>query len=89
MNAKQILSEAFTLMSGDRQESYGDPTANHDRIAAIWSIILGVPVSAEQVALCMAGMKLARLAYDPTHLDSYIDGAAYMAIAGEIASNDK
>ena len=89
MNAKQILSKAFDLMSGDRQESYGDPTANHDRIAGIWSIILGVPVSAEQVALCMAGMKLARLAYDPSHLDSYIDGAAYMAIAGEIASNDK
>jgi hypothetical protein len=37
----------------------------------------------------MAGLKLARLAYNPDVLDSYVDGAAYLAIAGEIATENK
>jgi hypothetical protein len=32
----------------------------------------------------MVAVKIARLVETPTHEDSYIDGAAYMAIAGEI-----
>ena len=69
---------------GDRNEQNGDPYENHERIAAIWSVILGVEVEPFQVALCMAGLKIARLAYNPQVMDSFIDGAAYLAIAGEI-----
>jgi len=68
---------------GDRNEQNGDPYDNHERIATIWSVILGIVVEPYQVALCMAGLKLARLAYNPLD-DSFIDGAAYLAIAGEI-----
>jgi hypothetical protein len=32
----------------------------------------------------MVGVKIARLVETPDHLDSFIDGAAYLAIAGEI-----
>ena len=68
---------------GDRNEQNGDPKENHQRIAIIWSVILDTTVEPYQVALCMAGLKLARLAYNPLD-DSFIDGAAYLAIAGEI-----
>lgn len=88
MNARQILNESYKLMHNDRQETYGDAKANHERIAKLWSIILDTDISAEQVALCMVGVKLSRLSHDPSHLDSYIDGAAYFAIAGEIANHD-
>ena len=67
----------------DRNEQNGDPFENHQRIAKIWGVILGIEVAPYQVALCMAGMKLARLAHNPLD-DSFIDGAAYLAIAGEI-----
>jgi len=88
---KDILAEAIAITTGDRNDSYGDPLPNHERIAAIWSVILGMEITATQAALCMAGMKLARLAYDPNHTDSYIDGAAYLAIAAECQNrtNDK
>jgi len=89
MNKNLILAEAMELVEGERSHSYGEAKANHERIAAIWSVILGVEVSAEKAALCMAGVKLARLAYKPNHLDSYIDGAAYFAIAGEIATDNR
>lgn len=80
----QILAQALNLINTDRQSTYGDTKTNHDRIAKIWSVILDQPIEGYQVALCMAGVKLARLVNDPMHQDSYIDGAAYFAIAGEL-----
>jgi len=83
MDREETLKKAIELTMGDRNKSYDDPFPNHDRIAKIWSVVLGVEIDAAQVALCMAGLKLARLShkYDD---DSFIDGAAYFAIANEV-----
>jgi hypothetical protein len=83
MNREEILQAAIDLTKGDRNEAHGDPAENHDRIAKIWSVQLGFEINGAQVALMMAGMKLARLAYKYSD-DSFIDAAAYIAIAGEI-----
>ena len=80
----EILETAATLVNGDRARDYGTPTANFGRIAAGWSVILDHDVSAEQVALCMAWLKIARLVNGP-HDDSYVDAAAYMALAAELS----
>ena len=79
-----ILETAAELINGDRERDYGTPAENFGRIAAGWSVILDKDVSAEQVALCMAWLKIARLVNGP-HEDSYIDAAAYMALAGELS----
>ena len=84
-NREQILETAISLTMGDRNDQNGDPLDNHQRIATIWSVLLGIPVEPYQVALCMAGLKLARLAHNPLE-DSFVDGAAYLAIAGEIVN---
>lgn len=86
MNRAEILSEATRLTVGDREKSYGTPQKNHERIAAMWSVILEGEVTPTQVALCMAALKIARLVETPDHLDSYVDGAAYLGIAGELAT---
>lgn len=78
-----ILREAENLINGDRAQAYGPPKENFRRIAQGWSVILNVDVSEEQVARCMAWLKIARLNEGP-HRDSYVDGAAYMALAGEL-----
>jgi len=85
MNREEILKEALRLTSTDRQKNYGEPLINHQRIADIWSVLLGVEITPSQVALCMVGVKLARLVETPDHLDSFVDLCAYGAIAGEIA----
>ena len=41
-------------------------------------------MTTEQVALCMAWLKIARLVNGP-HDDSYVDAAAYMALAAELS----
>ncbi len=82
------------MVNGRRQQEYGPPATNFARIAAGWSVILGadVDVSAEQVSLCMAWLKIARIVGDGdasrdgvASRDSYTDAAAYMALAGELA----
>jgi hypothetical protein len=78
---------AVALINGEREDDYGTPQENFTRIAAIWSVILGHTVRPDQAALCMAGLKLARLAKGP-HEDSCVDGAAYFALAAELAHED-
>jgi hypothetical protein len=86
MKRGEILDEANRLTHGDRDKNYGTPYVNHKRIADIWTVILGIEVTPSQVALCMAGVKIARLVESPDHLDSFVDLAAYAAISGEIAT---
>lgn len=83
----EILNEASTLINGDRQAQYGTPQENFSRIAAMWSAYLGFPVSAADTAVMMAMLKAARLANDKKR-DSFVDGAAYFALAGELADCD-
>ncbi len=85
MNRGNILDEAKRLIHTNRQKDYGHPRINHQRIATLWSVILEKEITPEQAALCMAMVKAARLVQTPDHLDSYIDGAAYFAIAGELS----
>ena len=89
VNREEILKSALALTTGDRRNSYGSPYINHKRIADIWSVILEHEVTPSQVALCMVGVKLSRLIETPDHTDSFIDGAAYMAIAAEVLENKK
>jgi len=81
-----ILKEASRLTHGDRNKNYGDPLTNHQRIAALWSVYLETEITPAQAAICLALVKVARLIESPDHIDSFIDGAAYFAIAGEIAN---
>lgn len=88
MNRGEILDEAKRLINTDRAKDYGHPRINHERIAALWSPILGIEVTPSQVALCMTQVKISRLVQTPDHLDSFIDAAAYISIAGELSSTD-
>lgn len=85
MNRGEILDEAKRLTHGDRNKNYGTPYTNHKRIADIWSVILEQEITPAQVALCMVGVKIARLVETPDHLDSFVDGCAYFAISGELS----
>jgi hypothetical protein len=86
MNRGEILQEAHRLTAKDRQQTYGDPTVNHCRIADLWTTYLEHQVTPQQVAICMALVKVARLMETETE-DSFVDLAAYAAIAGEIATS--
>ena len=83
-----ILKKASELITGDRDKEYGDAFTNFNDIAQGWSLILKKHVTREDVALCMAWVKMARLAKNPTHQDSWVDIAGYAGLGGEIGSMD-
>jgi len=86
MNRSDLLSKAAELIDGQRAKDYGNAAENFGNIATIWTVILGHSVSAEQVALCMTGVKICRLTKTIDHVDSWIDSAGYIALGGEIAT---
>lgn len=87
----KTLREAGKLIDGDRANDYDtkdDATGNFNRIAQLWSPILGVDVTATQVALCLTQLKVARIIVNPTKQDSWIDAAGYIALGSEIAEQE-
>lgn len=76
-----ILEEAQKLVYGDRQASYGHPIDDFTRTAVMWGAILGHPVTAEQVGLCMCAVKISRQINKPKR-DNLVDLAGY---AGTVA----
>ena len=80
---EEILKEAQTCVSQDRNKSYGEPKENHERIARLWSVILEREVKPHEVALCMAAVKMARIVATPDHRDSWVDGVGYFALGME------
>jgi hypothetical protein len=83
----EVLKEATDLINGPRAEEYGPPEVNFANIAKGWSVIVGQEVTPEEVALCMAWLKIARVSGSgEASRDSYTDGAAYMALAAELAN---
>ena len=81
---KEFLSEASRLVGVDREKDYGDKVDNHNNIARLWSAYLDVKVEAHDVAIMMVLLKIARTKLGKVSKDTYIDMAAYSAIAGEI-----
>lgn len=84
-----FLVEASCLISGDRQDQYGDIHESWERIGKLWSALLDLdePISPHMVGIMLATMKISRIATSPRHTDSYIDALAYIAGAGELATD--
>ena len=89
MITKECLSQAITLSANDRQKDYGDKVDNHNNIARLWSAYLDTDIKAHDVAIMMALLKMARTKLGAVSKDTYIDMAAYGAIAGEIKFKEK
>lgn len=83
MTTWSILGHTAKVLE-ERRDDYGDPAEQFRAIADRWSITLGTPISPAQVALCMIDLKLARLAYDPSHVDSVVDVIGYAALLREV-----
>ena len=67
-------------MTGPRQQSYAHPAVNFARIAKGWEMILGQPITPEQVGLCMVVVKLARQVNAHSR-DNYCDAIGYLLTA--------
>ena len=81
-----IATEAINLVSQDRQKTYGHPSKNFEDTARLWSVVLGIEVTATQVALCMVQVKIAREIFAPKR-DNLVDSIGYLLAYDATANN--
>jgi hypothetical protein len=83
----EALREAARLINSERDQQYGPPKENFNRISRLWSVILKIDVTEEDVAMCMVALKMARYAsksgYQP---DTWIDIAGYAGCGYEVGA---
>ena len=77
-----ILEQAAEVITGPRQEAYGSPKANFQRIADLWSTYCGVDFSQQDVAIMMILLKVGRITEAGATEDTLVDICGYAALAG-------
>ena len=87
MQAEDLLQEASEMLS-ERGAIYGKPEKNFSVIAELWSAYLGVPIRGADVARLNALQKIARIIQTPSHKDSHLDAANYMALGYQLEVQD-
>lgn len=90
MSAHDILQGAAKHMQ-DRSATYDKPEGERSMGAAVaaFSAVTGHKLTEEQGWLFMALLKAVRSQQGAYRADSYEDGAAYFALAGEAAANER
>ena len=89
MNSKQILTAAIQAQS-DRAASRDLPDGERSMRRAIeaFNALEGTALTEAQGWRFMAVLKMARATAGGFTLDDYVDGASYVALAGEAANRD-
>lgn len=87
MSAPDILDQAKSEMD-NRAATYDNPEGERSMAATVWAFeaITGVAMTESQGWLFMATLKAVRSQQGALRMDSYVDGAAYFALAGEAAN---
>ena len=88
MNRAETLAKAKDCVCGQRENEYGSPENNFSAIAAFWSVYKGIQFTANDVAMMMALLKIARIRTGTATDDSYVDLAGYAACGAEINSKN-
>ena len=97
MTRSETLDKAKACVCGQRENEYGSPEDNFTAIAGFWSVYKGVEFTANDVAMMMALLKIARIrtgtATDDSHVEFagreyYVDLAGYAACGAEINSKN-
>ena len=88
MTRAEILDGAKKCVCEDRESQYGSPEDSFSIIADFWTIYLDYAISADDVAIMMSLLKIARIATGRFKADSYIDACGYIDCAGAIESRE-
>ena len=99
MNRKECLTSAETCVTGQRQRDYGEVENNFSAIGLFWSVYMRNAhpelnmainhITAIDVAMMMALLKVARISTGTATEDSFVDLAGYAACGCEIATDKK
>ena len=81
--ALPILTEALSIISGSRNEAYGDHERECERIAAIWNVLVeGRTITADLVDMMMVTMKMVRETHRSKR-DNLVDMLGYLMLMAD------
>lgn len=90
MTRREILDAARRCVCGDREQDYGSPESNFQRIADLWNAYWSTnAIRAQDVAAMLALLKIARIRSGNAKEDNWVDLAGYAACGGEIEAADE
>lgn len=89
MDRVEVLEAAKAAITGQRAQDHGEIENSFEVIAEFWSDYLNTEISAKDVAIMMALLKIARIKTGHDERDSFVDACGYMACAGELDSKRK
>ncbi len=88
---KELLEKAIDVTCNSRQAEYGTPRENLTNTADLWNAYFEAKyvgyvekITAEDVAWLNTLQKISRATSGQAGDDTYLDAAAYSAIAGEV-----
>ena len=82
------MTDTKNALVNSREALYGEPVDNCERIAKIWSGILGFDVQPVQVPLMLSAMKLYRASITPDYSDNMDDADGYVAMARTVVGEN-
>lgn len=85
---RKIFEEASDIMS-QRNIQYGDYRTSFSHASALASIYTQKNFDAYEICMVMFSVKMARIAKDKHHRDSWVDAMNYLAMAQELAGVDQ
>lgn len=82
-DGSEILLEAHSLVTGERQKQYAHPLEDYTQAKDIFQGMTGIALTVQQAILFMVAVKLSRLrtalSNDGWHHDTVVDAAGYLA----------
>ena len=91
MKAEEILRTAADLVSGPRAEQHGE-VGNVFSTAGEMMAAFGGPSTdmlGGEAIMFMVFLKISRMKHGTFNIDDYIDACGYLALAGQLESEDK
>jgi len=85
---EKIINKAFKTV-GERNDHYGTPLENFERIAELWSCHIDKKISVYDVGVMLILLKIARSKHDKLHEDTWIDIAGYAGATAEATFLDE
>ena len=85
---EKIINKAFKAV-GERNDHYGTPLENFERISKLWSCHLEHNISIYDVGVMLMLLKIARSKHDKLHEDTWIDIAGYAGATAEATFLDE
>ena len=90
MDQKNIIQEAADLITGDRQDDYGNIDDNYEMTAAFWEGYLKKKekIKPSDAAIMMVLLKISRMAKGTWNKDTFADAIGYLGIASALRQKE-